>query len=70
MRDLDLSDLRALQPTTSVGDPERVLARTVVRDTPTAADAASAGAPARTFKRQIDCSPDSARDSWGAAWGR
>jgi hypothetical protein len=70
MRDLDLSDLRTLQPTTSVGEPERVLARAVVNDAHAAAEVEAVRAPARTYKRQIDCSSDSARDCWGAAWGR
>ncbi|MGZ8469515.1 MAG: hypothetical protein ACXW61_08445, partial [Gemmatirosa sp.] len=71
------SDRRALQPTTSVQDPERALVRTLVRTVareprpPGDADAAhTSSAPTRPFKRQIDCSPESARDSWGASWGR
>jgi hypothetical protein len=70
MRDLDLSDIRTLQPTTSVEDPERVLARQLARDVRPTDDAETSRAPARTFSRQIDCSPDSARDRWGAASGR
>ncbi|MGZ8491182.1 MAG: hypothetical protein ACXWZS_03140 [Gemmatirosa sp.] len=51
----------------------RTLVRTVAREPrpPGDADAAhTSSAPTRPFKRQIDCSPESARDSWGASWGR
>jgi hypothetical protein len=70
MREQHFPSIQMREPTPGPGSPEREVVRTVAQDVrPTDGDAVVPSAP-RAFKRQIDCSPDSAHDFWGAARGR